>query len=83
MQVASIDDLHVKHVLATGFENFGKGDAFMQVLCVVPREPNLPLTRPSESLLQNGIFNRDGELWKMVRVPCAGLRVDHTYSTAP
>ena len=46
-----IDPGVVKFMLATGFEKFDKG--------VIQKER-------METFLGNGIFNRDGQLWKMV-----------------
>ncbi|KAK9269556.1 hypothetical protein L1049_001332 [Liquidambar formosana] len=44
--------LNVEHMLKTNFENYPKGDQFITVL---------------EDFLGRGIFNSDGELWKIQR----------------
>lgn len=50
--VITANPLNVEHILKTNFENYPKGDQFNAHL---------------EDLLGRGIFNSDGELWKLQR----------------
>ncbi|XP_031281277.1 cytochrome P450 94A1-like [Pistacia vera] len=50
--VLTANPLNIEHVLKTNFENYPKGDRFTLVL---------------EDFLGRGIFNSDGELWKVQR----------------
>ncbi|KAH6905318.1 cytochrome P450 monooxygenase pc-1 [Coprinopsis sp. MPI-PUGE-AT-0042] len=52
VQLWTVEPEHVKTVLATQFENFEKGAAFI---------------RQGQSLLGTGVFNADGEMWKFHR----------------
>jgi hypothetical protein len=47
--MVTIEPDYIKRMLATEFDNFEKGWQF---------------TSPMESLLGNGVFNSDGEMWK-------------------
>ncbi|ELU45133.1 cytochrome P450 domain-containing protein [Rhizoctonia solani AG-1 IA] len=49
--IVTIDHDVIKFILATGFNSFGKGPKQQARL---------------EGLLGDGIFNRDGDLWKFV-----------------
>lgn len=50
--IMTIDDGHIKHVLSTGFSHFEKGPRGRWIM---------------EGVFGNGIFNRDGDVWKMHR----------------
>ncbi|PON34826.1 Cytochrome P [Parasponia andersonii] len=50
--VTTTNPLNVEHMLKTNFENYPKGDGFIIVLC---------------DFHDRGIFNSDGELWKVQR----------------
>ncbi|GMN68988.1 hypothetical protein TIFTF001_038038 [Ficus carica] len=50
--VVTANPLNVEHILKTNFENYPKGDDFISLL---------------EDFLGRGIFNTDGELWKVQR----------------
>ncbi|KAF8747683.1 cytochrome P450, partial [Rhizoctonia solani] len=53
VQIVTIDHDVIKFILATGFNSFGKGPKQQARL---------------EGLLGDGIFNRDGDLWKFARL---------------
>ncbi|CAE6436778.1 unnamed protein product [Rhizoctonia solani] len=59
--VITIDHDVIKYMLATGFNSFGKGRILQDRF---------------ESLLGDGIFNRDGDLWKFKLVARIGECVD-------
>ncbi|EJD42063.1 cytochrome P450 monooxygenase CYP63 [Auricularia subglabra TFB-10046 SS5] len=50
--IFTIDDGHIKYILSSGFSHFEKGEQGRYVM---------------EGVFGNGIFNRDGDLWKMHR----------------
>ncbi|XP_044506988.1 cytochrome P450 94A1-like [Mangifera indica] len=50
--IITANPLNVEHILKTNFENYPKGDKFIFLL---------------EDFLGRGIFNSDGELWKVQR----------------
>ncbi|KAJ0033957.1 hypothetical protein Pint_24878 [Pistacia integerrima] len=50
--IATANPLNVEYILKTNFENYPKGDRFIKNV---------------EDLLGSGIFNSDGELWKVQR----------------
>ncbi|XP_058107353.1 cytochrome P450 CYP94D108-like [Magnolia sinica] len=51
-EVITADPKNVEHVLKTNFDNYPKGDLFISLL---------------EDFLGRGIFNSDGDLWKVQR----------------
>ncbi|KAJ6426021.1 hypothetical protein OIU84_026575 [Salix udensis] len=50
--IITASPLNVEHILKTNFENYPKGDRFINLL---------------EDFLGRGIFNSDGELWRVQR----------------
>lgn len=50
--IMTIDHVHIHHILATGFNYFEKGEHGRYIM---------------EGVFGNGIFNRDGDVWKMHR----------------
>ncbi|CEL59858.1 Cytochrome P450 52A5 OS=Candida maltosa GN=CYP52A5 PE=1 SV=1 [Rhizoctonia solani AG-1 IB] len=51
-QIVTVDPFNVKHIVATSFNQFEKGEKFHDML---------------EGFLGTGIFNSDGETWKLYR----------------
>ncbi|KAJ1308972.1 hypothetical protein OPQ81_004655 [Rhizoctonia solani] len=51
-QIVTVDPSNVKHIIATSFDQFEKGEKFHDML---------------EGFLGTGIFNSDGEIWKLHR----------------